>query len=129
MKRQLAGKNIAVWGLSFKPRTDDMREAPSVVVINHLLRAGAVVKAHDPVAMNEAHKIFRDRILLAGNGYEALKDADALAIVTEWNEFRTPDLTKMKRLMRSPVVFDGRNILNQDEVRKRGFTYYGIGRR
>ncbi len=127
--RPLAGKSIAVWGLSFKPRTDDMREAPSVVVINQLLRAGADVKAHDPVAMKEAYKIFRNRIFLAGDGYEALKGADALAIITEWNEFRTPDLTKMKRLMKSPVVFDGRNIMNQDELRKHGFTYYGIGRR
>ncbi len=127
--RPLAGKNIAVWGLSFKPRTDDMREAPSIVVINHLLRAGAEVKAHDPVAMNEAYRIFRNRIFLAGDGYEALKGADALAIVTEWNEFRTPDLARMKRLMKAPVIFDGRNILSKDELRKLGFTYYGIGRR
>ncbi len=127
--RPLAGKKIAVWGLSFKPRTDDMREAPSIVVINHLLRAGADVRAHDPVAMNEAYGIFRNRIFLADDGYEALKNADALAIVTEWNEFRSPDLARMKRLMKAPVIFDGRNIMNQDELRKSGFTYYGIGRR
>jgi UDPglucose 6-dehydrogenase len=128
-KKPLAGRTIAVWGLAFKPRTDDMREAPSVVIINHLLRAGAVVKAHDPVAMGEAYKIFKDRIFLAGDCYEALKGADALAVVTEWNEFRTPDLARMKKLMKAPVIFDGRNIYSQDELRKLGFTYHGIGRR
>jgi UDPglucose 6-dehydrogenase len=128
-KKSLAGKTIAVWGLSFKPRTDDMREAPSVVIINNLLRSGAEVKAHDPVAMNEAYKIFKDRIFLAVDSYDALKGADALAIVTEWNEFRTPDFARMKKLMRSPVIFDGRNIYNQDELRKLGFTYHGMGRR
>ncbi|NTW67301.1 MAG: UDP-glucose/GDP-mannose dehydrogenase family protein [Nitrospirae bacterium] len=128
-KKPLAGKTIAVWGLSFKPRTDDMREAPSVVIINNLLRAGAEVKAHDPVAMNEAYKIFRDRILLAVDSYDALKGADALVVVTEWNEFRKPDFSRMKKLMRSSVIFDGRNIYHQDELRKLGFTYYGMGRR
>ncbi len=128
-KKPLAGKTIAVWGLSFKPRTDDMRDAPSVVIINNLLRAGAEVKAHDPVAMNEAYKMFKNRIFLAGDSYEALKGADALAVVTEWNEFRTPDFLRMKKLMRTPVVFDGRNIYGSDELRKLGFTYYGIGRR
>jgi UDPglucose 6-dehydrogenase len=128
-KKPLAGMTVAVWGLSFKPRTDDMREAPSVVIINNLLRAGAMVKAHDPVAMDEARKIFKNRITLAEDGYEALRGADALTVVTEWNEFRTPDLQKMKKLMKKPVVFDGRNIYNQEELRKMGFTYYGIGRR
>ncbi len=128
-KKPLAGKTIAVWGLSFKPRTDDMREAPSVVIINSLLRAGAEVKAHDPVAMNEARKIFKSRITLLEDGYDALRGADALAIVTEWNEFRTPDLQKMKRLLKQPLIFDGRNIYNQEELRKAGFTYYGIGRK
>jgi len=128
-KKPLAGRTIAVWGLSFKPRTDDMREAPSVVIINNLLRSGAEVKAHDPVAMNEAYKIFRDRIFLAVDSYDALKGADALAIVTEWNEFRRPDFARMKKLMKSPVIFDGRNIYNQDELRKLGFTYHGMGRR
>ena len=128
-KKPLSGRTIAVWGLSFKPRTDDMREAPSVVIINGLLRAGAEVRAHDPVAIGEAYKIFRDRIYLADNDYEALKGADALALVTEWNEFRTPDFALMKKLMRSPVIFDGRNIYNREELLKMGFTYYGIGRR
>ncbi len=128
-KKPLAGATVAVWGLSFKPRTDDMREAPSVVIIHNLLRAGALVRAHDPVAMDEARKIFKNRIMLAEDGYEALRGADALAVVTEWNEFRTPDFQKMKKLMKKPVVFDGRNIYNQEELRKMGFTYYGIGRR
>ena len=126
--KQLAGRTVAIWGLSFKPRTDDMREAPSVVIINSLLRAGARVTAHDPVAMNEAYKIFKDRIVLAKDNYEALKGADALAVVTEWNEYRTPDFQRMKKLMRSPVIFDGRNIFNREELRKMGFTYYGMGR-
>ena len=128
-KKPLAGKTIAVWGLSFKPRTDDMREAPSVVIINNLLRAGAAVSAHDPVAMDEARKIFKNRIGFLDDDYETLRGADALAVVTEWSEFRTPDFKKMKRLMKRPVIFDGRNIYNQEELRKLGFTYYGIGRR
>jgi len=128
-KKPLAGTTVAVWGLSFKPRTDDMREAPSVVIIQNLLRAGALVKAHDPVAMDEARKIFKNKITLAEDGYDALRNADALTVVTEWNEFRTPDFQKMKKLMKKPVVFDGRNIYNQEELRKMGFTYYGIGRR
>jgi UDPglucose 6-dehydrogenase len=128
-KKPLRGRTVAVWGLSFKPRTDDMREAPSVVIIEHLLRTGATVIAHDPVAMQEARKIFRERITLVEDGYDALKGADALAIVTEWNEFRTPDLARMKKLMKHRVVFDGRNILNHDDLRKAGFVYYGIGRR
>jgi UDPglucose 6-dehydrogenase len=127
--KPLAGLTVAVWGLSFKPRTDDMREAPSVVIINNLLRAGARVNAHDPVAMDEAKKIFKNRITLFKDGYEALRDADALAVVTEWNEFRTPDFKKMKKMMKKQVIFDGRNIYNQEEMKKLGFTYYGIGRK
>jgi UDPglucose 6-dehydrogenase len=127
--KPLAGLTIAVWGLSFKPRTDDMREAPSLVIIKNLLRSGAEIKAHDPVALQEARKVFRNRITLHEDGYEALRGAHALAVVTEWNEFRTPDFQKMKKLMKKRVIFDGRNIYNQDELRKLGFTYYGIGRR
>jgi UDPglucose 6-dehydrogenase len=127
--KPLAGRTIAVWGLSFKPRTDDMREAPSVVIISSLLRAGAAVRAHDPVAMDEARKIFRNKIQLMQDNYEALRGADALAVVTEWSEFRTPDFQKMKQLMKKPVIFDGRNIYNQEDLRRQGFTYYGIGRR
>lgn len=124
----LAGRTVAVWGLSFKPRTDDMREAPAIVIINNLFKAGARVIAHDPVAGEEARKIFKHRIQVVDDGYEALRGADALAIVTEWNEFRTPDFNKMKKLMKTPVVFDGRNIYNQDDIRKLGFLYFGIGR-
>ncbi len=128
-KKPLAGRTIAIWGLSFKPRTDDMREAPSLAIINNLLRAGAVVRAHDPAAMNEARKIFKDRITFAEDAYEALRGADALAVVTEWNEFRTPDFQRIKKLLKKAVIFDGRNIFNREELRKMGFTYYGIGRR
>lgn len=127
--KPLEGKVIAVWGLSFKPNTDDMREAPSVVIINSLLRAGAAVRAHDPIAEQEARKIFKNRIGIMQEGYDALRGADALAVVTEWNEFRKPDFHKIKKLMKKPVIFDGRNIYNQEELKKMGFTYYGIGRR
>lgn len=128
-KKPLAGRTVAVWGLSFKPRTDDMREAPSVVIINNLLRAGAAVRAHDPVAMDEGRKLFKSRIHYAGEPYEALEGADALAVITEWSEFRNPDFGKMKKLMKKPVIFDGRNIYNREELRKLGFTYHGIGRK
>jgi UDPglucose 6-dehydrogenase len=126
--KPLAGKTFAVWGLAFKPRTDDMREAPSVVIINNLLRAGATIKAHDPVAMNEARKIFKKRIQCSEDDYEILRGADALAVVTEWSEFRTPDFKKIKKLLKKPLIFDGRNIYNKSELRKLGFTYYSIGR-
>lgn len=125
----LAGRTVAVWGLSFKPRTDDMREAPSVVIINRLLRAGARVRAHDPTAISEARRIFKDRIVLTDDVYEPLRGADVLAVVTEWSEFRNPDFPRIKKLMKTPVIFDGRNIYNKHELRKMGFTYYGIGRR
>jgi UDPglucose 6-dehydrogenase len=128
-KKPLMGKTIAVWGLSFKPKTDDMREAPSVIIINNLLRAGAVVNAHDPVAMHEARKIFKHRINYMERDYEALRGADALAVVTEWSEFRAPDFKKIKKLMKKPVIFDGRNIYTKEELRKLGFMYYGIGRK
>lgn len=128
-KKPLEGKIIAVWGLSFKPKTDDMREAPSVVIIKGLLRAGAAIRAHDPVAMREASKIFKDKITFMEDNYEALRGADALAVVTEWSEFRAPDFQKIKKLLKKPVIFDGRNIYNPEELRRMGFTYYGIGRR
>jgi UDPglucose 6-dehydrogenase len=129
ISKPLAGKTIAVWGLSFKPRTDDMREAPSVVIIENLLRAGAAINVHDPIAMNEARKIFKNKIKYSQIDYDALKGSDALAVVTEWSEFQTPDFRKIKRLMNRPIIFDGRNIYNQTELRKFGFIYYGIGRR
>jgi UDPglucose 6-dehydrogenase len=127
--KELAGKTIAVWGLSFKPRTDVMRQAPSIVIINSLLRAGAVVKAHDPVAMDEARKIFKNKIMFTTDGYEALRGADGLAVVTEWSEFRSPDFRNMKNLMKGPIIFDGRNLYRKGDLEKMGFVYYGIGRK
>ncbi len=124
----LKGKRIAVWGLAFKPRTDDMREAPAVPLINAILAAGAAVQAYDPEAMTVARGIFGSKVTFAENGYAALKGADALAIVTEWNEFREPDFDRMKKLLRSPVIFDGRNLYNPDQIRAHGFTYLSIGR-
>jgi UDPglucose 6-dehydrogenase len=124
----LSGKTIALWGLAFKPRTDDMREAPSIPIIERLLEKGARVRAFDPAAAPVAKKIFGDRIALCERSYDALNGADALAIVTEWNEFREPDFEKMKSLLKSPVVFDGRNIYTPEQMRALGFTYFSIGR-
>ncbi len=126
--RSLAGKKIAVWGLAFKPRTDDMREAPAVPIIEGLLARHAKVQAYDPEAMPVARKVFGSKITYAKHAYEALKGADALLIVTEWNEFREPDAPKMKRLMKQPVIFDGRNIYQPGQMRKLGFHYRSIGR-
>ncbi|MGO9482334.1 MAG: UDP-glucose dehydrogenase family protein [Candidatus Kryptoniota bacterium] len=125
----LKGRKFAVWGLSFKPKTDDMREAPSVVVIEDLLKNESAVSAFDPVAMENAEKIFGKRISYAKDQYAALKDADAMLLVTEWQEFREPDFIKMKTLMKHHVIFDGRNIYNPEKVRSLGFEYYGIGRK
>ena len=124
----LKGKRIAVWGLAFKPRTDDMREAPAVPLINGLLAAGATVQAYDPEAMKVARGIFGSKVTYADNSYAALTGADALAIVTEWNEFREPDFARMRKLMRKPVIFDGRNIYNPETIRAQGFTYLSMGR-
>jgi UDPglucose 6-dehydrogenase len=126
--RSLKGKTIAVWGLSFKPRTDDMREAPAIPIIEGLLKRGAKVRAFDPEARNVAARIFKKRITYAVNAYDALTKADALLIVTEWNEFREPDFARMKQLMREPVIFDGRNILSPPQIRGLGFTYWSVGR-
>jgi UDPglucose 6-dehydrogenase len=125
----LKGKTVAVWGLAFKPRTDDMREAPAIPLIEALLSAGVEVQAFDPEAVRVARGIFGSRITYAASGYDAVKGADALAIVTEWNEFRRPDLGKMRAVMRSPVVFDGRNLFAPAHMKQHGFTYYSIGRR
>ncbi len=124
----LAGKTVAMWGLAFKPNTDDMREAPAIVVVEELLAAGAKVVAFDPEAMTEArHRHFGERITYAANPMEAVKDADALVLVTEWNEFRRPDFEAIKSAMRTPAVFDGRNIYPRATLERLGFTYYGIG--
>jgi UDPglucose 6-dehydrogenase len=126
--RPLAGRTIAIWGLSFKPRTDDMREAPSVAIISRLLELGATVRAHDPEAIREAQKIFGDRIGYSHNPYDILKDADALAIITEWNEYRNPDFDKMRALLTNPLIFDGRNLYSPHRIHEAGFDYYPIGR-
>ena len=125
---QLRGRCLAVWGLSFKPRTDDMREAPSVTLIEALLAAGAGVQAHDPVALETAQRIFGDRIRYYDVSYDALRDADAAVIVTEWPEFKQPDFARMRELMRQPVIFDGRNLYELGAMRGLGFTYYAVGR-
>jgi UDPglucose 6-dehydrogenase len=124
----LADRTIAVWGLAFKPRTDDMREAPSVPIVEYLLCHGATVRAYDPEAGPTARRIFGDRITFCDKSYEALDKADALVIVTEWNEFREPDFRKMSQLLKSPVVFDGRNIYSPGHMKSLGFTYFSIGR-
>jgi UDPglucose 6-dehydrogenase len=124
----LKGLRIAIWGLAFKPRTDDMREAPAIELINALLAAGAKVHAFDPVAEPTAKRIFGSRISLAESSYDAVAGADALAIVTEWNEFREPDFARIRKMMRQPVVFDGRNLYTPAQMKALGFTYYSIGR-
>jgi len=116
-----------MWGLSFKPETDDMREAPSVVLIRQLLDAGCVVKAFDPVAMTEAKRILGDKIVYANDIYDAVNEADALFLVTEWKEFRMPTWTIIQKVMNKALVFDGRNIYDPKEMEKQGFQYYGIG--
>ena len=124
----LEGKRIALWGLSFKPRTDDMREAPSIVLVNEVLARGGTVHAYDPRAQAVARGIFGDRIDYAPHSYDALAGADALAIVTEWAEFREPDFNRMHELMRSPAIFDGRNLFDVAQMRAKGFAYHSIGR-
>lgn len=126
----LTGLSFAIWGLAFKPQTDDMREAPSIVIINALLEAGAKIKAYDPVAMDTARIVFDDRagLTLCASEYDALNESDAMLLITEWRQFRYPDFKRMKKLMKQPVIFDGRNQYDPLQVRELGFTYYGIGR-
>jgi len=126
--KDLSGRTIALWGLAFKPRTDDMREAPAITIVNRLLELGASVKAYDPEAQHSARQVFGDRIELCSKSYDALRGADALAVVTEWNEFREPDFAKMRELLKHPVVVDGRNIYSPEQMKTLGFTYYSIGR-
>jgi UDPglucose 6-dehydrogenase len=125
---RLAGRHFAVWGLAFKPRTDDMREAPSLSVVQGLLARGATVAVHDPEALAEAKRHFGDRVSYHRVNYDALRGADALLIVTEWSEFRRPDWARMRQLMRRPVIFDGRNVYEPDTMREQGFAYFPIGR-
>ena len=124
----LKGRRLAVWGLAFKPRTDDMREAPSVPLIRGFLEGGAAVQAYDPEAMQVARGIFGSKITYAENSYAALTGADALVIVTEWNEFREPDFARMRKLMRAPAIFDGRNLYKPEQIRAHGFSYTSMGR-
>jgi UDPglucose 6-dehydrogenase len=128
LKKPLAGRTIAIWGLAFKPRTDDMREAPSVAIINRLLELGAKVRAHDPEAIREATRIFGERIGYSHNQYDIIDGADALAIVTEWNEYRNPDFDRIKALLKQPLIFDGRNLYEPRRMTGTGFEYYPIGR-
>ncbi len=124
----LKGKKIAIWGLSFKPQTDDMREAPSLRIIEELKKAGAEIRAYDPVALEEARRVLGDTVELCEDKYEALIDTVALVVVTEWPEFRVLNYKVLNRLMHEKVIFDGRNIYDSEEVREYGFTYYSIGR-
>jgi len=125
---QLSGKTIALWGLAFKPRTDDMREAPAIQIIEGIRARGGKVRAFDPEARKAGEAIFGRKIYYAKNAYDALKDADALLVVTEWNVFREPDFQKMKRIMKNPLILDGRNIFSPRQMRDLGFTYASIGR-
>ncbi len=124
----LANKTIGIWGLSFKPNTDDIREAPALTIINELLEAGAKIKAFDPEAMDNVKEIIGDKITFCDNQYDAIEDADALAVITEWNAFRTPDYNKILSSLKEPIVFDGRNVFDPEDMKERGFVYSSIGR-
>jgi len=124
----LSGRAFGIWGVSFKPKTDDIREAPAIVLIEKLLDAGAKVSAHDPVALGNLRRRFGDRVACCPQAYEALSGADALVIVTEWNEFRSPDFDEIARRLRQPLIFDGRNLYALDRMAARGFEYHSIGR-
>jgi UDPglucose 6-dehydrogenase len=126
-KGDLKGKRIALWGLAFKPETDDMREAPALVLIKKLLDADCIVKVYDPVAMKEAKRRLKDKIIYANDIYDAVDDADALFLVTEWKEFRMPTWSIVHKVMKKPLIFDGRNIYDGNELKKNKFEYYGIG--
>ncbi len=124
----LAGKTIALWGLAFKPRTDDIREAPALVMIDRLLELGAALQVHDPEAMGNVRAIYGGKLKYATQPLDALENADALAINTEWSEFRNPDFDEMKRRMKQAVIFDGRNLYDPAQMLEHGFTYHSIGR-
>ncbi len=127
-KGNLKGKKIAVWGLAFKPHTDDIREAPALYNIEGLLQEGAIIRAHDPEAMDNVRKIFGDKIQYFENPYEAAEDADAIFIATEWPEFRTPDFVKLAATLKAKVIFDGRNVYELDIMKEQGYQYFSIGR-
>jgi UDPglucose 6-dehydrogenase len=128
-RNDLNGRNIAIWGLAFKPETDDIREAPSIDIMNILLDKGAKLSVFDPEAMRNIEKRFADRLTYAGSMYEALENADALVICTEWSIFRSPSFSKVKELLTAPVIFDGRNLYSLEEMAKEGFKYVSIGRK
>ena len=125
----IKGKHFAVWGLAFKPNTDDVRQAPALVIIDELIGLGATISAYDPAANETAGRVLGNKIKYAESEYDALKDADALLIFTEWNEFRNPDFTQVRSLLKEPLIFDGRNIFSLEKMEELGFTYYSIGRR
>lgn len=124
----LSGKTIAVWGLAYKPNTDDIREAPALTIIARLINKGAKIIVYDPEAMDNVRRVLEDKVTYASNEYEAIQDVDALAIITEWNEFRNPDFDKMKTLMKGHAIFDGRNIFDVQYIQDKGFYYESIGR-
>lgn len=124
----LQGKTVAVWGLAFKPNTDDIREAPALYLIDELLAAGATVRAYDPEAIAHVERIYGNKVFFASDEYDALNGADFLVIVTEWNAFRSPDFDRIKSLLKEPVIFDGRNVFNLDTMKELGFSYQSIGR-
>jgi len=128
-KNNLNGKTVAVWGLSFKPKTDDIRESSAIFLVKKLLEEGVKVRAYDPAAMDETKKQITDNVYYAEDPYDALKGADALALMTEWPEFHLPDFERMSGIMNGKVIFDGRNIYDPEELREKGFVYYGIGRK
>jgi len=128
-KNDFKNKAIGIWGIAFKPKTDDIREASSLILIEQLIEAGAKIKAYDPAAMHEAKKQLGDKIEFCSDPYEAIEGADAMALMTEWSEFHLPEFSRMAELMKSKVIFDGRNIYDPAELKRLGFTYYGIGRR
>jgi len=126
--QNLTGKTIGIWGLSFKPNTDDVREAPAAYIINALINSGAEIKAYDPEAMNNMKKLLKHPIKYCQDQYQAIEDADALVIITEWNVFRTPDYEKLKACLKTPLIFDGRNVFSLEHIRELGFDYHSMGR-
>jgi len=127
-EQPLTGRTVACWGLSFKPRTDDMREAPSLTIIERLLAAGATVRAHDPEALHEARNYFGDRIEYSSNQYDILCNADALVIITDWSEYRNPDFDRIKGALKQPLIVDGRNLYKPNRMKESGFRYIPLGR-
>jgi len=125
---KLGGKTIAVWGLAFKPRTDDIREAPALVLIDWLLAQGAAVRVHDPEAMNNVRAVYGEKVVYCDSPVDAIEGVDALAIMTEWKDYHSPDFAELYQLMKSPVIFDGRNLFEPERMKRRGYRYHSIGR-